>query len=107
MLHSLTEMGKLEPGDILVTRAADPGWTPLFLTAGALVLELGSVLSHGAVVAREYGLPAVVNVEGATSLLADGMEVTVDGDLGRITVHRARKGPPRKERDLNDGHRDA
>lgn len=107
VLHSLNEMGKLERGDILVTRAADPGWTPLFLTAGALVLELGSVLSHGAVVAREYGLPAVVNVEGATTFLADGMEVTVDGDLGRITVHRARKGPQREERNLNDGQRDA
>jgi len=107
VLHSLTEMGKLEPGDILVTRAADPGWTPLFLTAGALVLELGSMLSHGAVVAREYRLAAVVNVQGATTLLADGMEVTVDGDLGRITVHRARKGPDEAERDLNVGRRDA
>ena len=106
VLHSLTDMAKLEPGDILVLRAADPGWTPLFLTAGALVLELGSVLSHGAVVAREYKLPAVVNVQGACGLLHDGMEVTVDGDLGTVTVHRARKGPPTQERDLNDGRCD-
>jgi len=102
VLQSLSDMAKLQPGDILVSRAADPGWTPLFLTAGALVLELGSVLSHGAVVAREYQLPAVVNVQGACGLLRDGMEVTVDGDLGTVTVHRARKGPQGRERDLND-----
>ncbi len=102
VLESLAEMGKLEPGDILVTRAADPGWTPLFLTAGALVLELGSMLSHGAVVAREYRLPAVVNVQGATRVLEDGMEVTVDGDFGRVTVHRAGKGPQGTERDVKD-----
>jgi rifampicin phosphotransferase len=106
VLHSLADMAKLEPGDILVIRAADPGWTPLFLTAGALVLELGSVLSHGAVVAREYQLPAVVNVQGACGFLRDGMEVTVDGDLGTVTVHRARKGPLDQERDLNDGRCD-
>jgi len=90
VLHSLADMSKLVPGDILVARSTDPGWTPLFLTAAGLVLELGSLLSHGAVVAREYQLPAVVNVSGATSVLEDGMDVTIDGDRGRVIVHRAR-----------------
>lgn len=89
VLRSLADMAKLEPGDILVARATDPGWTPLFLTAAGLVLELGSLLSHGAVVAREYALPAVVNVPGATRVLEDGMDVTIDGDRGRVIVHRA------------------
>ena len=89
VLRTLADMAKLEPGDILVTRATDPGWTPLFLTAAGLVLELGSLLSHGAVVAREYRLPAVVNIQGATAVLEDGMDVTIDGDQGRVIVHRA------------------
>jgi len=93
ILRSLDDVHKLEPGDILVARAADSGWTPLFLTAGAMVLELGSVLSHAAVVAREYGLPAIVNVEGATRILHDGMEVTVDGHQGRVFTHRAQNDP--------------
>lgn len=87
VLRGLDEVGKLQRGDILVTRATDPGWTPLFLTAGGLVMELGSLLSHGAVVAREYRLPAVVNVSGATRVLRDGQEVTVDGATGLIHLH--------------------
>jgi len=89
VLRTLADMSKLQPGDILVARSTDPGWTPLFLTAAGLILELGSLLSHGAVVAREYGLPAVVNVARATHVLEDGMEVTIDGDRGRVILHRA------------------
>ena len=100
VLRSFEEMGRLQPGEVLVARATDPGWTPLFLSASALVLELGSVLSHGAVVAREYGLPAVVNVEGATRLLQDGDVVTVDGGRGLVVLHRAAKGPDGTARDL-------
>lgn len=74
----------LEPGDILVAPSTDPGWTPLFLTAGALVMEMGGVISHGAVVAREYGIPAVVGVPDATTLLRTGQTVTVDGAAGTI-----------------------
>jgi phosphohistidine swiveling domain-containing protein len=75
----------LEPGEILVAPSTDPGWTPLFMPAGALVLELGGVISHGAVVAREYGIPAVVGVVDATSRLHDGQTVTVDGASGTVT----------------------
>ncbi|MBX2799275.1 MAG: hypothetical protein KTR31_16490 [Myxococcales bacterium] len=87
VLGSVAEGSRLQPGDVLVTRAVDPAWTPLFLSAGAVVLELGGVLSHGAVVAREYGVPAVVNIEAASSRLVDGQEVTVDGHRGIVWVH--------------------
>ncbi|MBP1137849.1 pyruvate,water dikinase [Arthrobacter sp. PvP023] len=75
----------VEPGEILVAPSTDPGWTPLFLTAGALVMEMGGVISHGAVVAREYGIPAVVGVADATVRLRDGQTVTVDGAAGTVT----------------------
>ncbi len=87
ILHSLAEMDKLQQGDILVARATDPGWTPLFLPAAGLITELGSLLSHGAVVAREYGLPAVVNVADATRILRDGQPITVDGYRGVVYLH--------------------
>ncbi len=87
VIRSPDEGGKLQPGEILVARATDPGWTPLFARAGGLVLELGGMLSHGAVVAREYRLPGVVNLPGATARLRDGVEVTVDGRAGVVWVH--------------------
>jgi phosphohistidine swiveling domain-containing protein len=76
----------LEPGEILVAPSTDPGWTPLFLTAGGLVMEMGGAMSHGAVVAREYGIPAVVGVPDATERIATGQRITVDGSAGRITL---------------------
>jgi pyruvate,water dikinase len=84
VLRSPAEGARLGRGEILVARAADPGWTPLFLVAGGVVLEQGGMLSHGAVVAREYGLPGVVNVEGATTRIADGQVITVDGRRGLV-----------------------
>jgi phosphohistidine swiveling domain-containing protein len=87
VLHRVADGERLRDGEVLVTRAVDPGWTPLFARAGAVVLELGSVLSHGAVVAREYGIPAVVNLEGVTTRLVDGADVTVDGTRGTVWVH--------------------
>ena len=74
----------LQKGEILVAPFTDPGWTPLFLTAGALVMEIGGIMSHGAVVAREYGIPAVVGVKDATRLLRDGEMIEVDGGSGEI-----------------------
>ncbi|MER6830585.1 PEP/pyruvate-binding domain-containing protein [Streptosporangium sp. NPDC000563] len=74
----------LEPGEILVCPSTDPGWTPLFLTAGGLVMEMGGANSHGAVVAREYGIPAVVGVRGATEHIVTGQEITVDGASGTV-----------------------
>lgn len=78
------EANRLQPGEILVTRATDPGWTPVFSVIRGLVLEVGGLLSHGAIVAREYGLPAVVNVADATRLIEDGQTITVDGTAGRV-----------------------
>jgi pyruvate,water dikinase len=76
----------LQQGEILVCPATDPAWTPLFLTAGGLVTEVGGLMTHGAVVAREYGLPAVVGVHAATERLVTGQLIRLDGSAGHITV---------------------
>ncbi|HEX7735973.1 MAG TPA: PEP/pyruvate-binding domain-containing protein [Ktedonobacteraceae bacterium] len=76
----------LEPGEILIAPSTDPGWTPLFLTAGGLVMEMGGAISHGAVVAREYGIPAVVGVAGATEHITSGQQITIDGAAGTVTL---------------------
>jgi phosphoenolpyruvate synthase/pyruvate phosphate dikinase len=84
----------LEPGEILVAPSTDPGWTPLFLTAGGLVMEMGGSNSHGAVVAREYGIPAVVGVPDATARIASGQTITVDGAAGTVAVVEDKPGDP-------------
>lgn len=76
----------VEPGEILVAPSTDPGWTPLFLTASGLVMEMGGAMSHGSVVAREYGIPAVVGVPGATTRIASGQRITVDGSAGVVKI---------------------
>jgi pyruvate,water dikinase len=83
LIRHPAQAAHLQQGDVLVAPTTDPGWTPLFLRASALVTEVGGYLSHGAIVAREYGLPAVVNVAGVASL-HDGEVITVDGDTGLI-----------------------
>jgi pyruvate,water dikinase len=85
VLHD-PDPGALRPGEVLVVRHADPGWTPLFPRAAALVMEVGGLLCHAAVVARELGLPAVVGARDATRRLADGQLVRVDGTTGLVTV---------------------
>ncbi|MFF5052938.1 PEP/pyruvate-binding domain-containing protein [Micromonospora sp. NPDC000663] len=77
----------LEPGDVLVAATTDPGWTPLFLTAAALVTDTGAVMAHGPTVAREYGIPAVICVPDATRTITTGQLVTVDGGAGTVTLH--------------------
>jgi pyruvate,water dikinase len=76
----------IEQGEILVTRSTDPGWTPLFIHAGALIMEMGGPISHGSIVAREYGIPAVANVAGATTRLETGQRIRVNGSSGEIVV---------------------
>ncbi|RLP92562.1 PEP/pyruvate-binding domain-containing protein [Micromonospora sp. CV4] len=78
----------VEPGEVLVAATTDPGWTPLFLTASALVTETGAIMAHGPTVAREYGIPAVICVPDATRTISTGQLVTVDGGAGTVTVHR-------------------
>jgi len=76
----------LEPGDILVTASTDPSWTPTFLVIAGLVTEVGGLMTHGAVIAREYGLPAVVGVEHATRLIRDGQRIRVNGTDGYVEI---------------------
>lgn len=86
VMHSPDDKPLL-PGEVLVARATNPGWTPLFLNAGAVILELGGLmLQHGGLVAREYGKPCVSGVEGVTQRLRDGMRVQVDGSTGRVRI---------------------
>jgi pyruvate,water dikinase len=77
---------ELEPGDILVTPYTDPSWTPLFVAIEGLVTEVGGLMTHGAVIAREYGLPAVVGVEHATRLIQDGQRIRVHGTDGYVEI---------------------
>jgi rifampicin phosphotransferase len=76
----------LEPGDILVTAYTDPSWTPAFVAITGLVTEVGGLMTHGAVIAREYGLPAVVGVEQATRLIGDGQRIRVNGTDGYVEI---------------------
>lgn len=80
------EDADLEDGDILVTAFTDPSWTPLFLSIKGLVTEVGGLMTHGAVIAREYGLPAVVGVEDATKLIRDGQRIRVHGTEGYVEI---------------------
>ena len=76
----------LAPGDILVTGFTDPSWTPTFLGIDGLVTEVGGLMTHGAVIAREYGLPAVVGVEHATQLIRDGQRIRIHGTEGYVEI---------------------
>lgn len=86
VIRTLTEAGKLTKGDILVTETTAPPWTPLFATAAAIVTDAGGILSHCAVVAREYAIPAVVGTYTATRLIHDEMQIEVDGDNGVVRI---------------------
>lgn len=88
VLHEPDEKPVL-PGEILVTRATDPGWTPLFLNAAGIILEIGGTLQHGALVAREYGKPCIAGIEDATEVLKDGQTIELDGASGIITLATA------------------
>jgi len=80
------EDADLEDGDILVTPYTDPSWTPLFVSIKGLITEVGGLMTHGAVIAREYGLPAVVGVEHATKLIKDGQRIRVHGTEGYVEI---------------------
>ena len=80
------EDADLEDGDILVTTFTDPSWTPLFVSIKGLVTEVGGLMTHGAVIAREYGLPAVVGVENATRLIQDRQRIRVHGTEGYVEI---------------------
>jgi rifampicin phosphotransferase len=86
IITGLDQAGRIEPGDVLVAQFTDAAWTPLFLVAGAVVVDLGAINSHAMVVARELGIPCVVSVQDAASRIPDGAVVTVDGTAGTVTV---------------------
>ncbi len=77
---------RVRPGEILIAPFTDPGWAPYFMTASAIVVDMGGLLSHGSIVAREYGIPAVVNVGPATRIIRTGQRIRVDGDQGIVTI---------------------
>jgi pyruvate,water dikinase len=82
----MSESGLLAAGDILVARQTDPGWGPVFFLIKGLVLERGGMLSHGAIIAREYGIPTVLGINNATRLIPSGSTVSVAGDLGLVRI---------------------
>ncbi len=86
VIRDIDDTQRLEKGDILVTRFTDPGWTPVFGTISGVVTQTGGVLSHAAVIAREYGIPAVLAVDEITSKLKDGQRVRLDGNRGHVTI---------------------
>ncbi len=86
LIHSPEQGIALKSGDVLVAPSTDPAWTPLFLNATAIVMETGGQLSHGAIVAREYGIPAVVNIAGVFKVINDGDRLHVDGDQGTVEI---------------------
>jgi pyruvate,water dikinase len=86
LIGSNSEARRDQPGDIIVPETTAPPWTPLFATAAAVVTDTGGVLSHCAVVAREYGIPAVVGTGFATQAIADGQTIEVDGDAGIVRI---------------------
>ena len=86
VLTDMSEFGRLQSGDILVTSQTDPGWAPAFCFISGLVVERGGILSHGAIIAREFGIPSVVGVPNAARDIRHGQTITVDGDLGHVAL---------------------
>jgi pyruvate,water dikinase len=77
---------EIEPGDVLVAYTTDPGWTPLFINASAIILQIGGMMQHGGVVAREYGKPCVAGIEHVLTRFEDGQLVEVDGSAGTVRL---------------------
>ncbi|HWV46465.1 MAG TPA: PEP/pyruvate-binding domain-containing protein [Nitrospira sp.] len=86
LIRSVADWSRVMPGEILVVSVIDPGLAPLFGLAGGLIAEMGGTLSHGAIIAREYGLPTIGNVEGAMARLADGQRITIDAGSGTVCI---------------------
>ncbi len=91
---------QLEPGEILVAPYTDPGWTPLFVNAAGLVTEVGGLMTHGSLVAREYGIPAVVGVDGATRQISSGQRIRLDGNAGYVEILDAKEPQAQQQETL-------
>ena len=88
VLHGPQDFGQMRPGDVLVATTTTPAWTPLFTLASAVVTDIGGPLSHSSIVAREYGIPAVMAVRDASRIIQNGETITVDGKAGTVTLER-------------------
>jgi pyruvate,water dikinase len=88
-VRATEDWSRVRRGDIIVAPVIDPGMAPLFGIAGGLIVEMGGTLSHGAIIAREYGLPAIANVSRAMSLLSENERVTMDASNGAVTRYKA------------------
>jgi len=88
VLHSPEEFDQMQPGDVLVASITTPAWTPLFAMASAVVTDVGGPLSHGSIVAREYGIPAVLGTGVATKRIHSGQVITVDGSAGIVILEK-------------------
>ncbi len=86
VVRSVDELHRVQPGEILVCRSTTPSWTPVFASIAGLVTDTGGVLAHGAIVAREYAIPAVMGTKIATAVIEDGARITVDGDAGEVLI---------------------
>ena len=86
VVRSLQELDRVQPGEILVCRSTTPPWTPIFASIAGLVTDTGGVLAHGAIVAREYAIPAVMGTKIGTQMIRDGQRITVDGDAGEVLI---------------------
>ena len=87
VLHGPEDFAKMNTGDVLVASLTTPAWTPLFARASAIVTDIGGPLSHGSIVAREYGIPAVLGTGAATARISSGQMITVDGQAGVVTLN--------------------
>ena len=86
VLKSLQQKPQIQPGEILVVPTTDPGWTPLFGIIKGLVMEVGGILSHGSIIAREFGIPAVTSIANATTAIQTGAQITIDGNRGIVWI---------------------
>jgi len=93
LVCSADDYSKVQRGDILVTSVIDPGMAPLFGLASGIIAEMGGILSHGAIIAREYGIPAVVNIPDVTKLVTDGQMLLLDATVGHVSLLRRDHGP--------------
>ena len=87
LITGATEFDLMRPGTILVSPLTTPAWTQLFASAVGLVTDVGSILAHGSIVAREYGIPAVLGVGNGTQRIEHGQTITIDGDAGTVVIH--------------------
>jgi pyruvate,water dikinase len=90
VLHGPEDFDQMEPGDILVAGITTPAWTPLFAMAAGVVTDIGGPLSHGSIVAREYGIPAVLGTGSATKFIQSGQTITIDGNAGVVTIENGK-----------------